>query len=104
MSELFASVDLGGTKIAAAIAVPSGEIVAEGRIATDSHEGPSAVMVRMAALVSDLSVRAGAQPVALGMGVPGLADVRTGVTRFLPNLPSQWRGVPGGGTRSTPRG
>ena len=38
------------------------------------------------------------------MGVPGLIDVRAGVTRFLPNLPSQWRGVPVGQTLSTALG
>jgi glucokinase len=89
-------VDLGGTKIAAAIAGADGEFLAEGRIATNSHEGPDGVLKRIAALVADLSGRAGVQPQALGMGVPGLVDVHTGVTRFLPNLPSQWRGVPVG--------
>jgi len=28
------------------------------------------------------------------MAVPGLADVRRGLTKFLPNLPTQWRDVP----------
>ena len=28
------------------------------------------------------------------MGVPGLADLEAGVTKFLPNLPTQWRDVP----------
>ena len=98
MSELFASVDLGGTKIAAAIAGAGGEIIAEGRIATNSHEGPDGVLPRVAALVADLSARAGGRPAALGMGVPGLVDVAQGITRFLPNLPTQWRGVPVGAT------
>ena len=100
MKELFASVDLGGTKIAGAIAAADGEILAEGRIATNSHEGPAGVLPRLAGLVSDLSARLGAQPRAVGMGVPGLVDVHTGVTRFLPNLPSQWRGVAVGQTLS----
>jgi glucokinase len=104
VNELFATVDLGGTKIAAAIAGADGEILAEGRIATNSHEGPAGVLPRIAGLVADLSARLGAQPVAAGMGVPGLIDVRTGVTRFLPNLPSQWRGVPVGLTLSTALG
>ena len=104
MKELFASVDLGGTKIAAAIAGSDGEILAEGRVPTNSHEGPAAVLLRIAGLVGDLAARLGAQPVAVGMGVPGLVDVRTGVTQFLPNLPSQWRGVPVGQTLSTTLG
>jgi glucokinase len=94
VKEVFASVDLGGTKIAAAIAGPDGVIVAEGRAPTDSHEGSAAVLARIAALLDDLSQRVGIRPAAVGMGVPGLVDVATGVTRFLPNLPTQWRGVP----------
>jgi glucokinase len=104
VKELFASVDLGGTKIAGAIAGLDGGILAEGRIATNSHEGPSGVLPRIAGLVADLSARLGARPVAVGMGVPGLVDVRTGVTQFLPNLPSQWRGVPVGQTLSATLG
>ena len=100
MKELFASVDLGGTKIAVVLAGSDGEILAEGRVPTNSHEGAPAVLRRIAGLVDDLSARLGARPVAVGMGVPGLVDVRTGVTQFLPNLPSQWRGVPVGQTLS----
>jgi glucokinase len=104
VKELFASVDLGGTKIAAAIAGADGGILAEGRIATNSHEGPSGVLPRIAALVADLSSRLGAQPVGVGIGVPGLVEIGTGITRFLPNLPSQWRGVPVGQTLSAALG
>ena len=93
MKELFASVDLGGTKIAAAIAGSDGEILSEGRIATNSQDGPGAVLLRIAGLLSELSSGLGAPPLAIGMGVPGLVDVNRGVTRFLPNLPTQWRGV-----------
>jgi glucokinase len=100
VKELFASIDLGGTKIAGAIAGSDGEILAEGRVATNSHEGHSAVLLRIAELVGELSANVGTQPAAVGMGVPGLVDVSTGVTRFLPNLPSQWRGVPVGQTLS----
>jgi predicted NBD/HSP70 family sugar kinase len=87
MSELFASVDLGGTKIAAAITGAGGEIIVEGRIATNSHDVPDGVLSRIAALVADLSASAGCRPVALGMGVPGLVDVAQGITRFLPISP-----------------
>ena len=33
-------------------------------------------------------------PTGLGIGIPGLVDVELGVTKFLPNLPTQWRDVP----------
>lgn len=94
MNETFASVDLGGTKIAAAIARGNGELLAEATVATKSHEGPDAVLERVAGLVDGLAAQSGSRPVALGMGIPGLVDVPAGVTRFLPNLPTQWRGVP----------
>jgi glucokinase len=48
----------------------------------------------MAKLVISLSATAGHEPAALGMGCPGLVDIRNGVTKFFPNLPTQWRGVP----------
>ena len=34
------------------------------------------------------------------MGVPGLVDLPTGTTKFLPNLPTKWRDVPAAGTLS----
>jgi glucokinase len=97
---VFAGVDLGGTKIACALGTAAGEILAETRAPTHSHEGPAAVLERISALVRDLGARAGAQPTAVGMGVPGLVETGTGVTRFLPNLPTQWRNVPAGATLS----
>ena len=94
MKEIFASVDLGGTKIACALAGADGEILLEERVPTNSHEGPQAVLERIGALVCAMAARAGTRPAAVGMGVPGLVDVLHGVTRFLPNLPTQWRDVP----------
>ncbi len=91
---LFASIDLGGTKIACALGTARGEIVVDDAIPTLSHEGPEAVLSRTADLVNKLAERAGRAPASAGMGVPGLADVDAGYTRFLPNLPTQWRDVP----------
>lgn len=94
MSELYASIDLGGTKIACAFGTASGEIVAERTTPTQSHEGPEAVLARIAGLVDALVADVGRRPAAVGMGVPGLADVQRGVVKFLPNLPTNWRDVP----------
>ncbi len=92
--ELYASVDLGGTKVACAFATAEGEVLAEKTIPTHSHEGPEAVLDRIADLVNDLAEKTDTPPAALGMGVPGLVDIKNGVTKFLPNLPTQWRDVP----------
>jgi glucokinase len=94
VSDIFASVDLGGTTIACAFGRADGSVACERAIPTCSHEGPDAVIVRIARLVEGIAVETGLKPQAVGIGVPGLADVARGVTKFLPNLPTQWRDVP----------
>ncbi len=94
MADVYASVDLGGTNIPVVFAGGDGRIVAEKSVPTRSHEGPDAVVGRIADLVNELAREAKVKPAALGMGVPGLADLKNGRTRFLPNLPTQWRDVP----------
>jgi glucokinase len=93
-SPLYASVDLGGTKIAAAIASPDGQIVCEKTIPTHSHEGPQAVLDRIAGLINELAAKAGSRPAALGMGMPGWVDLAGGISKFMPNLLGQWRDIP----------
>jgi glucokinase len=97
---LLAGVDLGGTNIACALGTRDGELVRQASVATASHDGPAAVLERIAGLVSRLAAEAGERPVALGIGVPGLVDRERGLTLFLPNLPTQWRGVAVRGTLS----
>lgn len=91
---LFAGVDLGGTNFTVGLGEANGRILAEDKQPTASHEGPTAVLERIAATIDQL-VAGTRRPLAgVGIGVPGLADVVAGVTRFLPNLPTQWRDVP----------
>ena len=94
MAETYASVDLGGTNIACIFAGGDGRIVCGRTVPTQSHEGAQAVLARIAELVKSLAAECGSRPAALGMGIPGLADLKNGVTKFLPNLPTQWRDVP----------
>ncbi len=94
MAAIYASVDLGGTNIKGALGTESGEILCTDSTPTQSHEGPEAVLERIADLVNALSRQAGHKPAGVGMGCPGLVDIRSGVTRFFPNLPTQWRDVP----------
>lgn len=97
---ILAGIDLGGTKIAVAIVEEaSGRVLARRQAPTDSHEGPDAVLQRMAALVhtacGDASI-AVTELAAVGLGVPGVYDLATGRTHFLPNLAGAWRDVPAG--------
>jgi glucokinase len=91
---LYASIDLGGTKIAAALATADGQIVCERTVPTHSHEGPQAILGRMAVLINELAAQLGSRPVALGMGMPGWVDLANGVSKYMPNLLGQWRDVP----------
>lgn len=90
---VYAGVDLGGTNVECALARPDGRILRSDKMPTLSHEGPTAVLDRIADLVRRLGAEIGTEPAALGLGVPGLADLKNGSTRFLPNLPTNWRGV-----------
>jgi predicted NBD/HSP70 family sugar kinase len=47
---MYASVDLGGTTVACALASPDGQIIAERSIPTHSNEGPPVVLARIGAL------------------------------------------------------
>ena len=97
MNELQAGVDLGGTSIKAAVATADGQLIAEDHVPTESHRGPDVVLERIVQLVLELVRRSGHSKdtlSAVGLGVPGLVDLTTGTTKFLPNLPTQWRDIP----------
>ena len=49
---------------------------------------------RIAEAVAELCNKASRRPAALGIGCPGLVDLEQGVSRFFPNLFTQWHGVP----------
>lgn len=92
--DLFAGVDLGGTNFTVGLGEADGRLIAEAKEPTLGHEGPAMVLERIAATIDRLVASAGRPLKALGIGVPGLVDIATGMTRFLPNLPTQWREVP----------
>jgi glucokinase len=92
MQELYVGVDVGGTTTKCVLADSRGEILLTETEATLSHEGPERVLTQIADLV--MRVREGSQaPQAIGIAMPGLIDLSTGVTRFNPNFPTQWRNV-----------
>ena len=93
-NEIYASIDLGGTKIAGMLATADGRVVAEKTMPTLSQDGPHVVLGRMAGVILDLADEVGHRPTAVGLGVQGMIDMTNGVTRFLPNLPTQWIDVP----------
>lgn len=83
-------IDLGGTKIAAALVDRDRNILWEEKIPTEAASGVDGVVGRMV----DLFQRASAhgKPVAIGLGIPGPLDLNKGMVIKAPNL--GWQNVP----------
>src|SRR5690554_3306764 len=79
-------VDIGGTKIDLVLADASGTIRAEQRVATDAHEGPGAVLDRVAGGIQRLLAQADGPLAGIGIGCPGQVDPASGVVRTAVNL------------------
>ena len=94
MAERYVGVDVGGTTIKCAVADADGQVIREGTIDTDSHEGPDDVLRRIGEHVRKLTADQGEPPTALGMGLPGLVDPHSGITRYLPNMTTHWKDIP----------
>lgn len=98
--KIFAGCDLGGTNIKAGLVnVENGDVIVSDSIPTDAREGPESVLERMAKLISVLIEEANIKKSeigGLGISAPGVIDLGTNTTRFLPNLYTEWRNVPVG--------
>jgi glucokinase len=91
-----AAVDLGGTKILAAIVAPSGQIVSRAKRPTGKDHRPGPVLDRIADCVRRAAQDAGVEPGQLrgvGVGAPGPVDPEHGALRSAPNLEG-WHDVP----------
>jgi glucokinase len=88
-------VDLGGTKILAAVFDERGRLLAREKKATKPQLGSAGVIERVEELIHE-TLAAAALPhtavAALGIGVPGLIDTKGEVVRVAPNL--HWKEVP----------
>jgi glucokinase len=90
-----AAIDLGGTKILAAIISPGGAIEGRAKKSTGKDHTAGVVLKRMADCVLEAAAAAGVPPSqikGIGVGSPGPVDPGTGVVLFAPNL--QWNNVP----------
>jgi glucokinase len=86
-------VDLGGTKVEAAVVDAGGKILQRLKQPTRAETGPEAIMAAIAAMVRQLQERGPQTPPAgVGVGVAGQVTAASGVVRFAPNL--NWREVP----------
>jgi glucokinase len=87
-------IDLGGTKIQAAVVDPKGKVSGESRHPTPTSGGPAGVAQAMAAAMHEAAEAAGVRSedlAGIGVGSPGDADEKTGVVSGAKNLPG-WEG------------
>lgn len=87
---LFIGVDIGGTKIAAAIVDRKGRIRERGKIATPRGAKAKALLEAVGELVEELLDEQGLRRkdvLAVGVGVPGIVDPREGRVLAAPNVP-----------------
>jgi glucokinase len=86
--------DLGGTKILAALVEPSGHVVRHEGIATNAADGLGLVLERIEGLLQSQLDGPDAEGIrAIGICTPGPVDTRNGVVVSPPNLPG-WENVP----------
>ncbi|MCD4684381.1 MAG: ROK family protein [Anaerolineae bacterium] len=89
-------IDLGGTKILAAVVDAQGQVTGIAKRKTKGERGVDAVIDRIAGAAEKAVASAGLAMdavVVAGVGVPGVADHHTGVVEFAPNLPD-WTNIP----------
>lgn len=85
-------VDLGGTKIETARVDPEGKVERRLRTPTPVAAGAAGIRRAIVEAVNDLRKDSRAPIAAVGVGVPGQVEARTGVVRFAPNL--RWTNEP----------
>ncbi len=95
MEDWVVGIDLGATKIALGLVDPHNRVVAQRRAPTLPHEGPAAVVERIAAAVTELQAElpAGVRLAGIGICSPGPLDHISGVLLDPPNLIG-WVNVP----------
>ncbi len=89
------ALDVGGTSVKGGLVDPLGGVEFEIRRPTGTERGVQAVLDGITTMVRALlegATPAGLAPVSIGIGVPGIVDVQSGIARYAANL--GWRDVP----------
>jgi glucokinase len=98
-NDLVIGVDIGGTKVAAGLVDPNGEILCHNRNPMVSNDGAASGLASVTTAIETASAQAvlagGARNLLRGVGIccPGPLDPQTGVVINPPNLPC-WRNFP----------
>jgi glucokinase len=90
------ALDVGGTRMKAALIGPGNELLHQTRRPTEREGGPEAVVEGILGFAAHLRAygieQHGGEPAAVGVAVPGILDETTGTAVFAANL--GWRDVP----------
>ncbi|WP_055665098.1 ROK family protein [Desnuesiella massiliensis] len=90
MKNYVIGIDLGGTKISAAIADLNGNVIFQTTLPTNAQEGEEAVLGRMISVIETLFEKSNKtieEVVSIGIGSPGPLDAKKGIIITTPNLP-----------------
>ena len=94
MTKFSIGVDLGGTNLRASAVAPSGEVLEDFHIPTEASDGPEHVVERMVNGIREVREgHPGDDLIGIGVGVPGLVRLDSGVIAQAPNLPG-WNDFP----------
>ena len=89
------TVDLGGTKIIAAVVLPGGKIISRNYCLTMADKGPEAVSDRILSAVDRAIAQAKlktSELIGIGVAAAGILDTNRGIVTSSPNLP-HWHNV-----------
>ncbi|HEY0321791.1 MAG TPA: ROK family glucokinase [Pyrinomonadaceae bacterium] len=88
-----AGIDIGGTKIAVALADPSGQILSLSRFPTEVDAGPHRILDKAIEEIQRMAEETEASLLAVGVGCGGPLDRERGLILSPPNLPG-WNEFP----------
>jgi len=95
---LYIGCDLGGTNIKAGLVdINEGKVLYSNSTFTVAHEGPDAVLERMASFIQQVirsSKVSEGEIKGIGISAPGMLDLERGTSLFMTNLPGHWINVP----------
>lgn len=90
-SGVVVGVDIGGTKIRAAVVKRGGKVGKVVEVPTGAKEGRSVVISALFRAISAVSPK---KPGAIGVGIAGLVDHKGGVFKHGPNFSKDFSGIP----------
>ncbi len=85
-TQVFIGIDLGGTTIKGALVDNDGNILYETRVDTEKVESEK-LLAQIITFANALQKQAEGNAVSIGIGVPGLVNIKTNRIETMPNLP-----------------